>query len=219
MKETLAELEVAILANNPDRMATYQGLRYSKLEPSLSPPLSAKIALVIPSKFDGCSPENLLPQQPQLGISSKPQRVELKGETQYYDSPHVQLQEQPKESIIMKATKEQDVHKVDHGTVKTKEDINNTAMDQFKKKFKLKRLPIIDFIIPNVFNDMVARRNLLSLMIPKVIDKLVQVSSLNVLILPHYKTRGRVSSNWGRMMQSWKLKLLLLLWGPRVKSN
>ncbi len=31
MKETLPELEVAILALYPDRMATYQELKYSKL--------------------------------------------------------------------------------------------------------------------------------------------------------------------------------------------
>lgn len=34
------------------------------------------------------------------------------------------------------------------------EDIDATAMDQFKKDFKLKRLSSIDFIIPNEFNDM-----------------------------------------------------------------
>ena len=99
MKETLPELEVAILALYPDRMATYQELKYSKLEPSLGPPLLAKIAPVTSSKSDGCNPAKLLPRQPQLHFGSITQDAALKKETQLIDSPQVQIQEQPKERI------------------------------------------------------------------------------------------------------------------------
>ena len=83
----------------------------------------------------------LLLQQPQLGIGSNPQGVLLKRETQPYDSPQVQLQEQPKESIIwtMETTKEKTEHKVNH--------FNVTTIDKYKKEFKLKIPLVIDFII------------------------------------------------------------------------
>lgn len=47
----------------------------------------AKIEPVATSIFDGCSAENLLPQQPQLQIGSIPQDIALKRDTQPYDSP------------------------------------------------------------------------------------------------------------------------------------
>ncbi len=59
-------------------------------------------------------------------------------------------------------------------------------MDQSKKNFKLKSLPSIDFIILLEFNDMVGKKNSLSLMLLKVIEELVQVSNSKVLILQHY---------------------------------
>ena len=59
-------------------------------------------------------------------------------------------------------------------------------MDQSKKNFKLKSLPSIDFIILLEFNDMVGKKNSLSLMLLKVIEALVQVSNSKVLILQHY---------------------------------
>ena len=46
--------------------------------------------------------------------------------------------------------KEQGGHNIDHGKVKTNEDINITAMDQLRKDFKLKNLPSIDFTIWSV---------------------------------------------------------------------
>ena len=59
-------------------------------------------------------------------------------------------------------------------------------MDQSQKNFKLKSLPSIDFIILLEFNDMVGKKNSLSLMLLKVIEALVQVSNSKVLILQHY---------------------------------
>lgn len=45
----------------------------------------------------------------------------------------------------MEITKEQDEHKIDHGKVKAKEDIEVIAIDKFKKDFKIKRLARINF--------------------------------------------------------------------------
>lgn len=54
-------------------------------------------------------------------------------------------------------TKEKDEQKVDHGKVKTKEDID----------FKLKSLASIHFIIPNEFTKMVRKKDSLILMLTK----------------------------------------------------
>ena len=43
--------------------------------------------------------------------------------------------------------------------------------------------------------------------LPRVISKLKEVLSARVLILQHYKTRGRVFSNKGSMMQGHNQKL------------
>ncbi len=63
-------------------------------------------------------------------------------------------------------------------------------------------IPHIDFVIPNEFNDAVECKISLSSILPKVIPELKHVSSAKILILPHFKTRGRVFSNQGRM--TWK---------------
>ena len=86
-----------------------------------------------------------------------------------------------------------------------KEDIDVTAMGQFQKDFKFKSLPSIDFIISEEFNDMEeGKKDSLLLMLPEVIEELVQISSSRVLILQHFKTQSRVFSNRGRMMQPWE---------------
>ena len=63
MPETLDKLTITILEKYPARTAADQELRYFKLDLSLSLPLLANIAPVTPSKFDGCSPADLLPHQ------------------------------------------------------------------------------------------------------------------------------------------------------------
>ena len=63
-----------------------------------------------------------------------PQGVVLRRETQPYNSPQVQLQEETKKKYIaraMETTKEQGEHKDDNGEVKMKEDINVIAMDRW----------------------------------------------------------------------------------------
>lgn len=98
-----------------------------------------------------------------IGYWFKSSGVLLKRETQPYNSPQVQLQEQPKESIIwaMKTTKEKNEHKVNH--------FNVTTIDKFKD-FKLKIPLVIDFIIPDEFNNRVGKKSLSSLMFLAVIE-------------------------------------------------
>ena len=83
----------------------------------------------------------------------------------------------------MEITKEQGEHKIDHGKIKMEEDVDVTARDQFKKDFKLNNPLVVDLIIPNKFNDTRGNKDFSFLMLPKVIEELVQVSGLKVLVL------------------------------------
>ena len=65
-------------------------------------------------------------------------------------------------------TKNQDEQKVDHGKVKTKEDID----------FKLKSLPSIHFIIPNEFTNMARKKDSLILMLTKSYLWMLKASTL-----------------------------------------
>uniref|UniRef100_A0A7N2MG37 Uncharacterized protein n=1 Tax=Quercus lobata TaxID=97700 RepID=A0A7N2MG37_QUELO len=85
--------------------------------------------------------------------------------------------------LAMEITKEQGKHKIDHGKIKTKEDVDVTTIDQFEKGFKLDIPLVIDFIIPNEFNDTMRNKDSFLLVLPKVIEELVQVLGLKVLIL------------------------------------
>jgi hypothetical protein len=53
----------------------------------------------------------------------------------------------------------------------------------------------IDFVIPEIFNNVVAHQNLLFVVLPKVIPNLKQASNAKIVILQHFKTQGRVFSN------------------------
>ena len=85
--------------------------------------------------------------------------------------------------LAMEITKERGEHKIDHGKIKMEKDVDVTARDQFKKDFKLNNPLVVDLIIPNKFNDTRGNKDFSFLMLPKVIEELVQVSSLKVLIL------------------------------------
>ena len=61
--------------------------------------------------------------------------------------------------LAMEITKEQGKHKIDLGKTKMKEDIDVTTIDQSKEGFKLDIPLVIDFIIPNEFNDMMQKKN------------------------------------------------------------
>jgi hypothetical protein len=61
--------------------------------------------------------------------------------------------------------------------------------------------PHIDFIIPKTLTRVMEHMPSFFLGLPKVLTELVQVPSTRVLILEHFKTRGRVFSNQGSMMR------------------
>ena len=63
-------------------------------------------------------------------------------------------------------------------------------------------IPHIDFVIPNIFSDVVEHQIFLFFMLPKVNPDLKQASSVRILIIQHFKTRGRVFSNQRRMMRN-----------------
>jgi hypothetical protein len=50
--------------------------------------------------------------------------------------------------------------------------------------------PDIDFVIPDIFTDVMIPKALLSSMFPKVVPTFKQASSAQILILPHFKTSG-----------------------------
>ena len=61
--------------------------------------------------------------------------------------------------------------------------------------------PNIDFVIPDIFTDVTVPKTLLLSVFPKVVPTIKQTSSAQILILPHFKTRGRVFSNQRSMMR------------------
>jgi hypothetical protein len=68
-----------------------------------------------------------------------------------------------------------------------------TAVDKYASFASL--ISPIDFVIPELFNDVVKHQTCLFVVLPKVIPNLKQASSAKILILRHFKTRSRVFSN------------------------
>ena len=56
-------------------------------------------------------------------------------------------------------------------------------------------IPYIDFVIPDIFSGVVEQQTSLFFMLPKLIPDLKQVLRARIIILQHFKTRGRVFSN------------------------
>ena len=71
-------------------------------------------------------------------------------------------------------------------------------------------IPHIDFVIPNEF-DVVEFKVFLFPVLPKVILDLKQVLLVSILILQHFRTRGRVFSNQRRMMRETQKDYYLIL--------
>ena len=61
-------------------------------------------------------------------------------------------------------------------------------------------IPHIKFVIPNKFNDVMEFKDPLFSILPTVVPDLKQVLRIIILLLQHFKTRGRVFSNQGSMM-------------------
>jgi hypothetical protein len=70
--------------------------------------------------------------------------------------------------------------------------------------------PHVDFVIPDIFTDVMVPKVLLLSMLAKVIPAFKQASSVQILILPHFQTRGRVFSNQKSMM--WHNLLNIVFW-------
>ena len=68
-----------------------------------------------------------------------------------------------------------------------------TAVDKYASFASL--ISPIDFVIPELFNDVVKHQTCLFVVLLKVIPNLKQASSGKILILRHFKTRSRVFSN------------------------
>ncbi|KAK9989308.1 hypothetical protein SO802_029547 [Lithocarpus litseifolius] len=65
----------------------------------------------------------------------------------------------------------------------------------------------IDFVFPEEFYDVMELKVILLSVLPRVISDLRKVLNTKVLILHHYKTRGRVFLNQGSIMQEYNQKL------------
>ena len=70
--------------------------------------------------------------------------------------------------------------------------------------------PNIDFVIPDIFTDVTVPKALLLTVFLKVVPTFKQASSAQILILPHFKTRGQVYSNQRSMM--WHNLLHIVFW-------
>ena len=79
-------------------------------------------------------------------------------------------------------------------------------MDLLVISNKSTSIPHIGFVIPNESKD-VGSNAFMFPVLTKVVEELVQVSNIQILILQHFKIRGRVFSNWGRKM--WSKKVLI----------
>ena len=71
-------------------------------------------------------------------------------------------------------------------------------------------IPHIEFIIPNKFNDVMESKAPLFSVLPTIVPELKQVFRVRLLLLQHYKTRGRVFSNQRSMMREQNVFILFL---------
>ena len=62
-------------------------------------------------------------------------------------------------------------------------------------------IPHIEFVIPDKFNDVMEFKAPLFSILSTVVPNLKQVLRVRILLLQHFKTRGRVFSNQGSMMR------------------
>ena len=83
-------------------------------------------------------------------------------------------------------------------TFKLVED--STILEEDKVVSFSSLIPHIEFIIPDKFNDVMESKVPLFSIFPTVVPELKQVFHVRLLLLQHYKTRGRVFSNQRSMM-------------------
>ena len=94
------------------------------------------------------------------------------------------------------------IHEIDeHLQVVEVQKVNTMIQD------KIVPIQHIDFVFPEEFYGVMELKIILLSVLPRVIYDLKEVLSTKVLILNHYKTRGRVFLNQGSIMQEYNQKL------------
>ena len=84
---------------------------------------------------------------------------------------------------------------------------DSTILDEDVVSFS-SLIPHIEFIIPDKFNDVMESKAPLFSFLPTVVLDWMQVLRVKLLLLQHYKTRGRVFSNQGSMMREQNIYLI-----------
>ena len=72
-------------------------------------------------------------------------------------------------------------------------------------------IPHIEFVILDKFNEVMESTTSLFSILPTVVPDLKQVLRVKILLLQHYKTRGRVFSNEGSMMREQDVYFIFIL--------
>ena len=72
-------------------------------------------------------------------------------------------------------------------------------------------IPHIEFIISNKFNDVMESKAPLFSVLPTIVPELKQVFRVRLLLLQHYKTRGRVFSNQRSMMREQNIYFIFII--------
>jgi hypothetical protein len=87
----------------------------------------------------------------------------------------------------------------------------DTQLDEVDKVVSFfSPIPHIEFIIPNKFNDVMESKVLLFSILSTVVSELKQVFRVKLLLLQHYKTRGRVFSNQRSMMREQNIYFIFI---------
>jgi hypothetical protein len=87
----------------------------------------------------------------------------------------------------------------------------DTQLDEVGKVVSFSSpIPHIEFIIPNKFNDVNESKAHLFSVLPTVVPELKQVFRVRLLLLQHYKTRGRVFSNQRSMMREQNIYFIFI---------
>jgi hypothetical protein len=87
----------------------------------------------------------------------------------------------------------------------------DTQLDEVDKVVSFSSpIPQIEFIIPNKFNDVNESKAHLFSVLPTVVPELKQVFRVRLLLLQHYKTRGRVFSNQRSMMREQNIYFIFI---------
>ena len=88
---------------------------------------------------------------------------------------------------------------------------NSTILEEDKMVSFLSPIPYVEFIIPDKFNDVMKSKSPLFSVLPTVVSKLKQVFRVRLLLLQHYRTRGRVFSNQRSIMPEQNIYFIFII--------